>query len=128
MLMDPMPLRSLIVDDDASFIEASRALLERQGISVVGVAMTAADGLQGAKDLEPDVVLVDINLGVGSGFDLTRQLADGCGAVASKVILISTHSEEDFADLIAESPALGFVAKSDLSARAIEDLVRRGSS
>jgi DNA-binding NarL/FixJ family response regulator len=128
MLMDPMPLRSLIVDDDASFIEASRALLERQGISVVGVAMTAADGLQGVRDLEPDVVLVDINLGADSGFDLTRQLADGGVPAAPKVILISTHSEEDFADLIAESPALGFVAKSDLSAHAIEDLVRRGCS
>jgi DNA-binding NarL/FixJ family response regulator len=120
-----MPLRSLIVDDSASFLEASRALLEREGIEVVGVAMTAAEGLRGARDLEPDVVLVDINLGADSGFDLTRQLADGGGPVASRVILISTDREEDLADLIAESPALGFVAKSDLSARAIEDLLRR---
>jgi DNA-binding NarL/FixJ family response regulator len=123
-----MPLRSLIVDDNASFIEASRTLLERQGISVVGVAMTAAEGLQGARDLEPDVVLVDIDLGVDSGFDLARQLADGGDPVASKVILISTHPEEDFVDLVAESPALGFLAKCDLSARAIEDLLRRHSS
>jgi DNA-binding NarL/FixJ family response regulator len=120
-----MTLRCLIVDDNAPFMEVSRTLLERQGISVVGVAMTAAEGLQGAEKLEPDVVLVDIDLGVDSGFDLARQLADGGGPVASKVILISTHSEEDFADLIAESPALGFLAKSDLSARAIEDLLRR---
>jgi DNA-binding NarL/FixJ family response regulator len=120
-----MPLRSLIVDDSASFLEASRALLEREGIEVVGVAMTAAEGLRGARDLEPDVVLVDINLGADSGFDLTRRLAAGGGPVASRVILISTDREEDLADLIAESPALGFVAKSDLSARAIEDLLRR---
>jgi two-component system nitrate/nitrite response regulator NarL len=119
----PMPLRCLIVDDNARFIEASRTLLERQGISVVGVAMTAAEGLQGAEELDPDVVLVDIDLGADSGFDLARQLANGGGPVASKVILISTHSQEDFADLIAESPALGFVAKSDLSARAIEELL-----
>jgi DNA-binding NarL/FixJ family response regulator len=123
-----MPLRCLIVDDNVSFIEASRSLLERQGISVVGVAMTVAEGLQGAEELEPDVVLVDIDLGVDSGFDCARQLTDGGGPVASKVILISTHPEEDFADLVAESPALGFVAKSDLSARAIEDLLRSPSS
>jgi DNA-binding NarL/FixJ family response regulator len=120
-----MPLRCLIVDDNASFIEASRTLLEGQGISVVGVAMTAAEGLQAAEELEPDVVLVDIDLGVDSGFDLARQLADGDGPFASKVILISTHPEEDFADLVAESPALGFLAKCDISTWAIEDLVRR---
>jgi DNA-binding NarL/FixJ family response regulator len=120
-----MPLRCLIVDDNAPFLEASRTLLERQGISVVGVALTAAEGLRGAAELEPDVVLVDIDLGADSGFDVARQLADGGGPVASSVILISADQEEDFADLVAESPALGFVAKPDLSARAIEDLLRR---
>jgi DNA-binding NarL/FixJ family response regulator len=118
-----MSLRCLIVDDNAPFIEASRTLLEGQGISVVGVAMTAAEGLQGAEELEPDVVLVDIDLGVDSGFDLARALADGGSAAARKVILISTHSEEDFADLVAESPALGFLAKCDLSADAIRHIL-----
>jgi DNA-binding NarL/FixJ family response regulator len=127
MLIGLMSLRCFIVDDSAGFIEASRTLLERQGISVVGVAMTAAEGVQGAEELEPDVVLVDIDLGAESGFDVARQLADGGGPFASRVILISTHREEDFADLVAESPALGFVAKSDLSAQAIEDLLRHSS-
>lgn len=122
MLRD-MPLRCLIVDDNAPFMEAARTLLERQGISVVGVAMTPAEGLQGAEELQPDVVLVDIDLGVHSGFDLARALSDGGCAVASNVILISTHSEEDFADLVAESPALGFLAKSDLSADALRHIL-----
>jgi DNA-binding NarL/FixJ family response regulator len=118
-----MSLRCLIVDDNAPFIEASRTLLEGQGISVVGIAMTAAEGLQGAQKLQPDVVLVDIELGVDSGFDLARALADGGGAAASNVILISTHSPEDFADLVAESPVLGFLAKCDLSADAIRHIL-----
>jgi DNA-binding NarL/FixJ family response regulator len=118
-----MPLRCLIVDDNAHFMQASRTLLEGQGISVVGVATTAAEGLRGAEELQPDVVLVDIDLGADSGFDLARQLADGGGAVASDVILISTHSEEDFADLVAESPALGFLAKCDLSADALRHIL-----
>lgn len=118
-----MLLRCLIVDDNAHFIEASRTLLGRQGISVVGVARTAAEGLRSAEELQPDVVLVDIELGVDSGFDLARALADGGGAATSNVILISTHSLEDFADLVAESPALGFLAKSDLSADALRQIL-----
>jgi DNA-binding NarL/FixJ family response regulator len=118
-----MLLRCLIVDDNAHFIEASRTLLGRQGISVVGVARTAAEGLRSAEELQPDVVLVDIELGVDSGFDLARALADGGGAATSNVILISTHSPEDFADLVAESPALGFLAKSDLSADALRQIL-----
>jgi DNA-binding NarL/FixJ family response regulator len=119
-----MPLRCLIVDDNPSFLHASRALLEAQGVNVVGVATTAARGLQSADELEPDVVLVDIDLGTDSGFDLARQLTDGNGRVPSNVILISTYPEDDFADLIAASPALGFVPKSDLSVEAIEKLLR----
>jgi DNA-binding NarL/FixJ family response regulator len=122
-MLRAMSLRCLIVDDSAPFVEASRTLLGDQGISVVGVAMTAAQGLQGAEELQPDVVLVDIELGVDSGFDLARALVDGGAAAAPNVILISAHSPEDFADLVAESPALGFLAKCDLSADAIHRIL-----
>ena len=121
------PLRCLIVDDDAPFLEASRAILEGPEITVVGVASTAAEGLRCAERLTPDVILADIDLGGDSGFELARKLVDGAGA-DSDVILISTHAEEDFADLIAESPAIGFVPKPDLSASAIQELVRRRDS
>jgi DNA-binding NarL/FixJ family response regulator len=112
----------VIVDDNAAFLQAAGTLLERQGVTVVGVASNAADALRRATELRPDVVLVDIVLGAESGFDLARELAgrDGGGPT---VILISTHSEADFADLIAESPAAGFVAKSELSGEAIRSLV-----
>jgi DNA-binding NarL/FixJ family response regulator len=116
-------LSCLIVDDNASFLEASRAVLEGEAITVIGVASTAAEGLKRADELEPDLILVDVDLGEDSGFELSRQLADG--RARGSVILISTHSEEDFADLIAESPALGFIAKSDLSTSAIQALLRR---
>jgi DNA-binding NarL/FixJ family response regulator len=119
-----VPLRCLIVDDDAPFLEASRAILEGSGITVVGVASTAAEGLQCAERLTPDVILADIDLGGDSGFELARKLVHGPGP-DSAVILISTHAEEDFADLIAESPAIGFVPKRELSAIAIQQLMRR---
>jgi DNA-binding NarL/FixJ family response regulator len=116
-------LRVLIVDDNRSFLEAAGALLAREGQCVVGVASTAAEALRRTEELSPDVVLVDISLGTESGFDLARRLAEHDGERWPLVILISTHEREDFADLIAESPAAGFVPKSELSAEAIRQLV-----
>ena len=113
----------LIVDDNRLFLETARVLLEREGLRVVGVATTSAEALQRAEELQPEVVLVDITLGDESGFDLARRLAGQSQADRLTVILISTHSEADFADLIAESPAAGFVPKPALSAEAIRRIV-----
>jgi CheY-like chemotaxis protein len=114
-----VPLRLLIVDDNEPFLEVARALLEREGLSVVGVASTTVDALARAEELRPDVVLVDITLAEESGFELARRLVgDDCGGPA--VILISTHAQEDFADLIVECPACGFLPKSELSADAVQ--------
>ena len=112
-----MPLRCLIVDDNAAFLGAAATLLQRQGVAVVGVASTAAEALQRSTELQPDVVLVDIVLGAESGFDVARELAGG-----PTVIFISTHAEADFADLIERAPGAGFVPKSELSAEAIRRL------
>ena len=110
-------MRCLIVDDNASFVEEATNLLEREGVMVVGVASTAADALRQVQEVQLDVVLVDIMLGSENGFDLARRLAEDDGAVT--VVLVSTHAEADFADLIAATPAAGFVPKSELSAEAI---------
>jgi DNA-binding NarL/FixJ family response regulator len=112
--------RCVIVDDNAGFRDAARSLLEREAIEVVGVASNSAEAQAHVAELRPDVVLVDIDLGAESGFELTRALARQGQA---RLILISTHSELDFADLIAESPAVGFIAKSQLSARAVLELL-----
>jgi DNA-binding NarL/FixJ family response regulator len=114
-----MPIRLLIVDDNRPFLEAARVLLEREGLNVAGVASTSSEALRQAETLRPDVMLVDILLGEESGLDLARRLVgDGLGTEAT-VILISTLAEEDVADLVAESPAAGFVPKGELSAAAI---------
>ena len=92
-------------------------------MTVVGVAFTGAEALRQVEELRPDVTLVDVNLGGESGFELARQLTEDGLEAPPKVVLISTHAEADFADLIAESPVVGFVAKSDVSAEAIRNLV-----
>jgi DNA-binding NarL/FixJ family response regulator len=71
-------------------------------------------------------VLIDIVLGGESGFEVARQLSErGMGTAA--LILISTHSRADFANLIAESPAAGFLPKSELSADAIRRIAHGAS-
>jgi CheY-like chemotaxis protein len=113
----------LIVDDNSSFLAASQTLLERQGMAVIGVATSAAEALERAAELKPEVILIDIELGEDSGFDLARELAQNAEVTHAKLVLISTHREEDFGELIAESPVLGFIAKSQLSRRAIQHIV-----
>jgi DNA-binding NarL/FixJ family response regulator len=115
-------VRCLIVDDSDTFRDAASSVLERAGISVVGVATTAAEALIRYRELRPDVTLVDVTLGADNGFDVARRLHDA-DTPAPSVILISTHSEQDFADMIEGSPALGFLPKFALSPTAIRALL-----
>jgi CheY-like chemotaxis protein len=122
-----MPLRCLLVDDSDAFLETASLLLEREGLTVAGVASSIAEALQQARALQPDLILVDIGLGSESGFDLARLLAqDGQGRNAD-VILISAGAEADYTELIAESPAAGFLAKSELSVSRIGRILGQAS-
>jgi CheY-like chemotaxis protein len=118
----------LVVDDSDTFLRAASVLLEGEGVTVVGVASDSAEALRQARALRPDVILVDVGLGEESGFDLARQLAqdrqDGQDGQAA-MIMISARAGADYADLIAESPAAGFLAKSKLSAREIDRILGR---
>jgi CheY-like chemotaxis protein len=116
-------LRCLIIDDSKLFQDAARSLLELGGITVVAVASNGAEALRRVEELRPDVTLLDVDLGGASGFDVARQLHEETSPPRPPVILISTHRESDYADLIAASPAVGFLPKSSLSARAIRDLL-----
>jgi DNA-binding NarL/FixJ family response regulator len=116
-------LRVLIIDDNPRFLEAARSSLERQGVRVVGVAATAAAALTQTEALKPDAALVDIGLGDESGFELTRRLVESFPHLRRRVVLISTRGEDDYADMIETSPAIGFISKSHLSACALCELL-----
>ncbi len=113
--------RCLIVDDSAAFRDAARAMLERGGFAVVGAAADAAEAVRLTEELHPDVALVDVDLGADSGFDVAGRLTADHSEVV--VILTSTHDEQDFADLVAASPARGFLPKLTLSAEAVRELL-----
>jgi chemotaxis response regulator CheB len=116
-----MDVRCLIVDDNDRFLEIARGVLERDGIEVVGVATDGSEALEKIDALLPDVVLIDVCLGDECGVELADMIVvEGRKPV---VILISTYPEEDFADLVAGSSALGFLPKSGLSGAAIRKLL-----
>ena len=118
-----MQLRCLIVDDNDSFLEVAAESLAGDDLDVVGTARTSAEALRQVTELQPDVVLVDINLGDESGFELARQIVERFPRLSAGVVLISTRPERDFGGLIKVSPAAGFIAKLQLSARAVRELV-----
>ncbi|HTW99192.1 MAG TPA: response regulator transcription factor [Acidimicrobiales bacterium] len=118
-----MNVRILVVDDNARFLESARTLLEREGMTVVGVASDAESALRDVQLLRPDVALVDVDLGGQSGLELARQIVERRGRASTQVILVSAYREEDLADLVADSPAVGFVSKAHLSSRAIVELL-----
>jgi CheY-like chemotaxis protein len=117
-----VPLSCVIVDDSPDFLRIASGLLEQEGLHVVAVATTGEEAMQAVRRFRPDVVLVDIELAGESGLDLVRQIASADGG-APRSILISTHSGDDFAELIEGSPALGFLPKAELGADAIRALL-----
>ena len=118
-----MTLRCVVVDDNDQLLGTASELLHSQGMLVVGVATTSAEAELLVETLKPDVVLVDVILGEESGFDLVRRLAARTDRGHPPAILMSTHDEVEFADLVAMSPAIGFLSKSDLSAISIRELL-----
>ena len=116
-------LRCLIVDDNEPFLEIAAASLGAADFQVLGTATTSAEALRQVTAQQPDVVLVDINLGQESGFELARTLVERFPRLASGVVLISSRAEQDFGGLIKASPAVGFVPKTHLSAEAVREIV-----
>lgn len=122
-MLPTVALRCLLVDDSAHFLEAASRLLARQGLVVVGTATTGDEALRRARELAPDVAIVDLNLSGESGFDLAWQLASISPDAPIRTILTSTHAEADLAELVAVTPVLGFISKNEFSATAVQDFV-----
>jgi CheY-like chemotaxis protein len=123
-----VPLTVIVVDDSEAFRNVACTLLEKQGLKVLGRAASGAQALRLASELNPQVILVDVMLGEESGLELTRRLYEQAGADAPPIILISTHSEHDVAELVADSPAVGFLTKSELGADSIRRILAQRPS
>lgn len=116
-------MRCLLVDDNVRFLEEAQRTLQREGIRIVAVATTAGDARRVLTSQPVDLLLLDLDLGEESGLELLNRLAGESHLTAMRAILISAHAEADFKELIEASPAAGFIAKTELSAKAIYDVL-----
>jgi DNA-binding NarL/FixJ family response regulator len=107
----------LIVDDHPGFRAQARALLVAAGYEVVGEAADGESGVRVARDLSPDVVLLDVQLPDSTGFEVVRLIAGETDPPA--IILISSRDASDYGRRIERSGALGFISKAELSARTL---------
>lgn len=110
----------VIVDDHARFRRSARALLELEGFQVVGEAADAASAPGVVEKARPDLVLLDVALPDGSGFDVAEQLAGG----PWRVVLVSSRSRRDLGARVRTCGAAGFVPKDELSAAALAAILQ----
>lgn len=114
----------LIVDDHSGFRTFVRRLLETGGFRVVGEAAGAVEARSAVPALQPEVVLLDVNLPDGDGLQLAEELSEFTdGAPVPAVVLISSHERSDFGDRLDRTGARGFISKADLTPAAVADLV-----
>lgn len=111
----------LIVDDHADFRVSARALLELEGFDVVGLVADGEQALEAIDRLEPDVVLLDVQLPDIDGFEVARALA--AREDAPRIVLISSRDRSTYARQLRGAPVSGFLGKSELSGAALHALV-----
>lgn len=115
-----MTVRVLIVDDQEPFRLAARMVVDvTDGFEVVGEAETGEDGVTMAADLNPDLVLMDVNLPGIDGLEATRRILAAAGPPV--VLLLSTYEEAEYAPRCAECGASSYVPKSAFGPDRLEE-------
>jgi DNA-binding NarL/FixJ family response regulator len=112
----------LIVDDHPSFRSSAAALLAAEGFEVVGEAPDGDSAIALAKELCPDVVLLDVQLPDVDGFEVATTLCRE--QLAGRVVLVSSRDGSDFGPLVGDCGACGFLPKSELSGEKLAELIR----
>jgi DNA-binding NarL/FixJ family response regulator len=118
-----MSMTVLIVDDHPSFRASARMLLEAEGFEVVGEAEDAASAIRAACALRPDLVLLDVQLPDGDGFDVAERLTAQQNGAAPAIVLVSSRDGCDFGRLVERCGARGFIPKAELCADRIAALL-----
>ena len=116
-----MPKTVVIADDHPSFRASARAILEADGFEVVGEADSGEAAISTTRSLEPDVLLLDVQLPDMDGFAVLQELGPNDGRRA--VVLVSSRDASDYGGLIEQSGARGFIPKAELSGTALSDLL-----
>jgi DNA-binding NarL/FixJ family response regulator len=117
----PAVMSVLIVDDHPSFRASVRRLLEAEGFEVIGEAGDGHAAIAAAQQLQPDLVLLDVQLPDLDGFEVATRLA--ALGLPLAVILTSSRNAAEYGALVAETPVRGFVPKAELSGAALTGLL-----
>jgi DNA-binding NarL/FixJ family response regulator len=123
-----MAINVLIVDDQAPFREAARTVVElTDGFEVVGEAETGEASVEAAARLNPDLVLMDVNLPGIDGLEATRQIL---GAAPGRVVvlLLSTYEYDEYAPKAAAAGAAAYIPKSEFEPDRLEEAWAAASS
>jgi DNA-binding NarL/FixJ family response regulator len=121
-----MTVRILIADDHEVVRRGVRVLLEsRPGWRVVGEALNGRDALAKAKQLKPDVVILDISMPELNGMEATRQIVKA--VPNTEVLILTMHESEELVRRMVDAGARGYVSKADVGRSLLEavDAVRR---
>lgn len=111
----------LIVDDHPLFREGLKSLLKNHpGYEMLGGAGTACDGLEKAKELRPDLVVMDISLPDQSGIEVTREIRKLYPEI--RVTILSMHSKIDYITEAFKAGATGYLVKESATESIIECL------
>lgn len=117
----PAVMSVLIVDDHPSFRASARRLLEAEGFEVVGEAGDGHAAIAAAQELQPDLVLLDVQLPDLDGFEVASRLA--ALGLPSAVILTSSRNPAEYGQLDSTTTVRGFVPKADLSGAVLTGLL-----
>jgi len=105
-----MTTRLLLVDDHAVVRSGLRMMLENErDVEIIGEAATAAEALEAAIRLKPNVILMDIGLPDMSGIDATREIKKRCPDVS--IVALTIHEDEEYFFKMLEAGASGYVPK-----------------
>ena len=115
--------RVLIVDDHDGFRAVARTLLESEGFDVVGEAADGVEAVRATERLTPALVLLDVHLPDEDGFAVTERLA--ALAEPPAVVLISSRLIADLRQRVQDSPAVGFLAKHELTGARLRAMVKQ---
>lgn len=114
-------VRVLIVDDQEPFLSAARLVVQLAGgFEVVGEAMTGEDGVAKAGELQPDLVLMDVNLPGIDGLEATRRIKSNSPGIV--VVVLSTYEPDEYESRALDAGAKAFISKSDFDPDRLENV------
>src|SRR5262245_36715977 len=118
-----MTIRILIVDDHAVVRQGLRLLLEAQpDITVIGEAVDGQSAIQRAREMHPDVILMDLIMGGMSGIEAIRQIRDM--HLDSKVLVLTSSLEDQMVKQALQAGAHGYALKASRATELVQAIQR----